>query len=136
MRLRPKARWKTLLLVAAALLLLAVAVRLALNPIAAHFTQKALDSQPGYRGTFQRVSVSIFALRYRIAGLEIDEAPPKGHPPLLVVEDLSATLSWRDLLHLRLGGEAQVDHAKATWVVESKAQLKAAMEKGDRKSVV
>src|SRR5688572_21453847 len=57
------------------LLALLVVVRLVLDPIAAHYTRKALSSGEGFRGAFSDVHVSILPPGFEIERLKIIEHP-------------------------------------------------------------
>ena len=52
---------KALLIAVAAVLVLAVVVRLVLDPIATRQTRRALDGLDGFRGEFERVHVALFS---------------------------------------------------------------------------
>lgn len=102
--------WFWVLVVA---LLLVVGVRVALNPVASHFTQEGLDSIPGYSGSFESVKVSIIPLTYTIADLKIEQDSDKtAKEPLVFVKEVRAQLFWRKLLLLQTVGTAGVDNAK------------------------
>jgi hypothetical protein len=98
--------------VAAILLVIVVGVRLALNPIAAHFTQKGLDSLEGYQGTFDKVSVGLFPPSYKITDLKLTQQGTKPEEPLAYVKTLKASLIGRKLLKGQLVAVATADHAK------------------------
>lgn len=84
--------------VLAVLLLLVVGVRIALNPVAAHFTQKGLDGLTGFKGTFTSVSVSLFPPRYLITDLKLIQDGTDPKEPLVYIRELEATALGRKLL--------------------------------------
>lgn len=98
-----------------ALVVLVVAVRIALNPLAARFTQQALDQLEDHRGKFESVRVSIFPLTYTIRELNVRqlEADP-GRDPVLYVKKLTVRVPWRKLLSFQLVAVATVDEPKAS----------------------
>ncbi len=122
---RPHLRHRAWLYALLAVAVLAISFRLALNPVARHVSHRALDSMVGYRGNFDDVTVSLLRLRYRIEGLSIVRDPGRGHTETLHANVLEARLRWRDLWHLRLAGVLRVDQAKATYVIENRAQFHA-----------
>jgi hypothetical protein len=106
-----KSRYRVLL----AVVVLLVAARIALTPLAKHYTQKGLDSMEGYSGRFSDVSISLFQLQYGIEKLQIfDEPKEEDEAPLLYAENIKAGLSWKDLVKFRLAGAARIEKMKAT----------------------
>ena len=69
-------RWSVLvpLFALGGVLLIAIVIRLVLDPLATHETRKALDGMDGFRGDFERVHVSVFRPGYDITRLKITEA--------------------------------------------------------------
>jgi hypothetical protein len=111
--------------------LLAAGGRLALNPVARHFSQRALDSIAGYHGNFDAVAISLLHLRYQIDNLNLARDPGLGHAETLHVQQLEARLQWSDLWRFHLAGVLRVDEAKVTYVIESRAQLQAALHSAE-----
>lgn len=99
------------MVVAGVLLVLLVALRIALNPLAAHFTQKGLDGLTGYTGTFKSVSVSLLPLSYTIEDLRLVQDGTPVEEAVLYVKQLRATAKWTDLLRGRVFAAARADHA-------------------------
>jgi hypothetical protein len=110
-----------------ALALTAGAARAALNPVARHLTHRALGSMEGYQGDFDDVSISLLHLRYRIIGLSLSRNPGRGHTEVLKVKAMEARLDWRGLWRRRFSGVLRIEGAKATYDIESRAQLHAAI---------
>lgn len=93
------------------LLVLVVGVRIALEPLAVHFTQKGLDSLTGYAGTFSDVDVSIIPLEYRIENLRLVQDGTEAEDAVLYVKELKASAKWANLLRGRVVASARADHA-------------------------
>jgi hypothetical protein len=99
------------------LLLLIVAVKLVLDPVATHYTRQALEDLDGYSGRFQDVSVGIFPPSYQITKLKIIEVPGGNwREPMLYADRISTRLSGKTLLRGRLVARVRVDGPKLTQV--------------------
>jgi hypothetical protein len=110
-----KARWWVLI----GTVVLLVALRLLMVPIAKHFTQKGLDSMKGYRGSFADLDLSIVRLSYMIEGLKIYELPvSKGEEPLFYSKKIDAHFVWRDLIRFRIRATARVDEPKVVILIQ------------------
>jgi hypothetical protein len=127
-------RWHVGLAVALGLLvLLVVAVRVVLDPIATHFTRRALDNLEGYRGTFDSVHVGVLPPSFTIRRLAIHEQrrgehtdASKDRNPLLYSHSARVELSWHELLHGRLAVRLRIDDPKLTVIKRSAAAEKEA----------
>jgi Domain of Unknown Function (DUF748) len=97
---------------------LGIAVRVALQPLVHHFTQKALDSIPEYDGTFREAHLRLWGLAYHISDVKLIKKPTPGRRPLLYASEVDVRLLWGELLHFRLSGAAQIDRAKVILVIE------------------
>lgn len=101
-------------LVVAALLVL---IRIVLDPIAAHFTHKALNEAQGIRGDFESVHVSVLPPGYEIRNLSIIEVPGGSWKrPLLRTERAAVSLEWRRLLSAELSARLRVEEPKIIYV--------------------
>ena len=78
------------------LLLVVVAFAIALQPLAAYATRRALASVPGYVGSFDEAHVSLIPLRYRVTRLKLE--PRDRSRPTLYSEDTVVGLDWKWLL--------------------------------------
>jgi hypothetical protein len=97
-----------------ALVLLAVAGRVALTPLFRHYTQKRLANIPGFKGRFDDVSVSLRRLGYSIHGLEIFEAGADDtREPMIYARRIETRLSLRDLMRFRFAGSTEARYAVA-----------------------
>ena len=95
------------------LLLLAIAVRILLDPIAARFTRKGLNESEAVSGDFQSVHVTLFPPSYDIRRLKIIEARGgDGRHPLFYVERAGVVLDWRRLLHGEMVARLRLDEPK------------------------
>lgn len=108
---------RRLLVTGIVLLLLVVAIRLALDPLAAHFTRKALDDAEGISGNFESVHVSVFPPGYTIHELAIIEEPGGDWKrPLLRADRVAVGLEWRRLLEAELSTRLRVEEPKVIFV--------------------
>lgn len=107
-RRRPRAWPRRTLAVAIVLLLLVVAVRVALDPIAQHYTRRGLAGVKGMNGDFQSVHVTVFPPRYELQELEVIQSPG-GERPLLEVKRAVVSVDWRRLLRGQLVAELRLD---------------------------
>jgi len=98
-----------------ALLVMIVGIGLmALDPLARHYTARALHQMHGYDGEFRDVHVTVFPPRYHISRLKMIEVPG-GHwkQPFFYAEDITAGLDWRSLLfHRQLDARVRVVRPK------------------------
>jgi hypothetical protein len=99
-------------------LVLAIVFRLVLDPIATHYTRRALREMPNFTGDFDHLHISLFPLGYNIYGLSIRESPVKeSAKPLLEIEALEARLIFTDLLRATLGASADLTGVKVVWTI-------------------
>jgi hypothetical protein len=122
-------RWLRRVLIAAVVVMaVVIGVRLALDPVAAHFTRKALNEGDGLRGDFQRVHVTVFPPGYEISRLKLAERLRDGvvdwKHPLLYSERVGVRLDWRELFRGRLAVTARLDEPKAVLSSRDKKPLK------------
>lgn len=112
------ARWpRRLLIVGLVLIVLVVAIRLALDPVAAHFTHKALNEAEGIRGDFESVHVSVFPPGYEIHELTLIEEPGGNWKrPLLRAQRAAVEVEWRRLLSAELSTRLRIEEPKIIYV--------------------
>lgn len=108
-------------LVAGALILLAIAIRLLVDPVAAALTRRELGRSQTLRGDFSRVHVTLFPIGYEIRRFKlVPRADPAWHEPLFYAERVQIGLALRALLHghttarVRLDGPKLIVLAKRT----------------------
>lgn len=95
------------------LLVLAVVVRVLLDPIAAHFTRRGLSKSVAMSSDFQSVHVTLFPPSYDIRRLKIIESRGGDwHHPLFYAERAGVVLDWRRLLHGELIAHLRLDGPK------------------------
>jgi hypothetical protein len=97
-------------------LVLVVAARLVLDPLASHFLTQSLSGIEGYRGRFAAVHVSVLPLELQVTDLVFDQEGVKAEP-IAAVHDLRAQVLWRKLLQGRVVALATVDKAKVVITV-------------------
>jgi hypothetical protein len=104
---------RRLLIVLIILVAIVVIIRVILDPLATHFTRKALDGLDGFRGDFARVHVTIFGPGYTITRVKLIEDPGgSAREPLFYAERVHAGIDWRPLLHGRLVARLRIDEPK------------------------
>jgi hypothetical protein len=102
-----------------------VAIRLILDPLAAHYTRKELNASESLRGDFQSVHVTVFPAGYEIHRLKIDErVDPDWKHPLFYAERVKAGLDLRSLVHGRLVAHARLDDPKIIFTERAKTAKK------------
>ena len=95
------------------LVLLAIVVRVVLDPIAARLTRKGLNASGAVSGDFQSVHVTLFPPSYDVRRLKIIEA--RGNDwrhPFFYVERAGVVVDWRRLLHGELVARLRLDEPK------------------------
>lgn len=109
---------KTVLIVLAALLGLAIVVRLVLDPIATWQTRKVLANLKGFEGDFQRAHVTVLPPGYEITRLKLFADKGSGLPhdrgPVFYVERAYLAVSLADLLRADLTASLRLDRPKLT----------------------
>jgi hypothetical protein len=106
-----------LLIAALVLAALVIVIRIVLDPIAAHFTHKALNEAEGIRGDFEGVHVSVLPPGYEIRQLALIEHPDGSWKrPLLRAERVAVELEWRRLLSAELSTRLRVEEPKVIFV--------------------
>jgi len=105
-----------LLTVGASLVVIAIIIRLVLDPIAGHETRKALGQLEGLRGDFAHVHVTVFPPGYEITNLKVaDSHAPPDAAPLFFSKKAHIGLDWRALFHGRLVAAATLYEPKLTF---------------------
>ena len=107
-------RWARRLLIAAGVVVAVVAlVRLLLDPLATHYTRKALNDGEGIRGDFYSVHVTVLPPGYTIHRLKVVEHPRDDWKhPLLYAERIAVRVDLGELLHGRVSARVRLDEPK------------------------
>jgi hypothetical protein len=107
-------KWlRRLLIVFTVLIGLAVMIRLLVDPIASHYTHKALNEAEGVSGDFLRVHVTLLPPGYEIRRLKIVEEPRGDEKnPLFYVDTARVGLDWRALFHAELAASLTLEQPK------------------------
>jgi uncharacterized protein DUF748 len=110
--------WPRRLLIALGVFVaLLIIIRIVLDPIAAHFTHKALNEAEGIRGDFEGVHVTVLPPGYAIRQLTLIESPGGDWKrPLLKAKRVAVGLEWQRLLHTELSARMRVEEPKITYV--------------------
>jgi hypothetical protein len=102
-----------------------VVIRLILDPIAGHYTRKALNASETMRGDFDRVHVTVLPPGYEIDRLKIDERVDRGWKhPLFYAERVKAGVDLGRLLHGQLVARARIDEPKVIYTERAKTEKK------------
>jgi hypothetical protein len=105
--------WQRSLVGLAALLAIVLVIRIVLDPIAAHFTRKALSRMKGFRGDFESVHVTVFGPGYTIRRLKIIEDPRGSwNAPIFYAESAHVGLDVRSLMRGKLVAHARLVEPK------------------------
>jgi hypothetical protein len=129
---RPRAWPRRLLVVSIALLVFVVLVRVALDPVAEHFTRQALAGAKGMQSKFESVHVTVFPPGYQIRDLTVIEVPGGNWKrPLFNVDRAAVSVYWRRLLRGQIATELRLDEPriKITQHSEAPAEVKQEVEK-------
>jgi hypothetical protein len=107
-------RWLRRLVIASAIVVgVVVAIRLLLDPVATHFTRKALNDADGIRGDLHSVHVTVIPPGYEIIRIKIVEHPGDDWKhPLFYAERVAAVIDTSELLHARVVARARLDEPK------------------------
>jgi hypothetical protein len=105
---RPRSRWyfRWWSWLSIGVVVLVLGVYFGIQPLARWATQRALDSVPGYFGSFEQVHISLIPLQYSITHLKLE--PTDTSRPLIYAENTVASIDWRWILHRRLRLSASV----------------------------
>ena len=121
----------TLIVVAAVV----VIIRVLLDPIATHYTRKALADAEGVRGDLQGVHVTVFPPGYQVRRLKIIEHPRGDWKhPLFYAEEIRVAVDWRALLHRRIAARVRIDEPKIVLNKRSEEQVEKVKEKAKEKA--
>ncbi len=103
----------------AAVALVLVGARLALNPLATWRTRAVLSGLEGMRATFAGVDVGVIGLSYTIRDLRIEKVSAGGAAlPFFAVDRLRLALNWRELLHRHVVARVSLDAPRLNVVQE------------------
>jgi hypothetical protein len=125
---------KILAVVLAAILLVAVAVRLVLDPLATSRTRRVLAGLEGMDARFSRVHVTLLDLSYEIDGLRIEKRAAEGERlPFFEARSIRLGLLGRELLHGTLVGRVDLERPRLNLVqaTDTKGPGEAAKPEGD-----
>jgi hypothetical protein len=119
-------RWLRRILIASAIVVGGlVMIRLVLDPVASHFTRKALNDGDAIRGDFHGVHVTLFPPGYQINRLKIVEHPGDDWKhPLFYAQRVIARLDLRELLRGRVAANARLDEPKVVFISRTKTPLR------------
>jgi hypothetical protein len=109
--------WRKLLWVLGGLVVLAIVIRVVLDPVAAWYTKRTLARSPAFRASFSDVHLSILPPAYEIRRFKIIEEPGgRWDEPLFFVERAQVGVLWRELLRGHLVGRVFLEKPKGVAV--------------------
>jgi hypothetical protein len=123
---------RRLLFVLLVLVAIVVVVRVALDPVAAAATRRALGRLEGVRGAFDGVHVTLLPPSYTITRLSLDRDQEGRRSPLFFAETARVSLDGSRLLRGRLVARARLVEPKFTIVVGGPAAPKAGAKRPAR----
>ena len=95
------------------LVALLIVIRLVLDPIASHYAHRALDRGEGFRGTFDKLHVSVIPPAFEMSRVKIIEEPGGNWKnPLYYFEDVRASIYWREVLRGHLVADVELKRPK------------------------
>jgi hypothetical protein len=118
-------RGRLAVIVVGTLILLAIAIRLLLDPVAAVLTRRELGHSQALRGDFARVHVTLYPLGYEIWRFKlVPRADPTWHEPLFYAERVQIGLALRALVHGHITARVRLDGPKVIVLAKrTKSQL-------------
>jgi len=119
-------RWLRRTVIASAIVVgVVVAIRMLLDPVATHFTRKALNDADAIRGDFHSVHVTVLPPGYEIIRIKLVEHPTDDWKhPLFYAERVAARLDLRELLHGRVAASARLDEPKLVFISRKDTPLR------------
>jgi hypothetical protein len=135
-RVRDLPRWaRALLLALIVVAAIVVIIRVVLDPVATHYTRKALAESDAVRGDLQGVHVTVFPPGYEVRRLKVIEHPGGDWKhPLFYAEEIRVGVDWRALLHRRIAARARIDRPKLVLNKRSEEQVEKVKEKAKEKA--
>lgn len=114
------------------LALLVIVGRIVLDPIAYHFTEKALAKNPKFKASFSDVHVTLLPPSYQIKEFKLVETGSgRWDEPLFYAEKTRVSILWRELLRRHLVGQVRVENPKMVAVRRHEEKAKKGAEAGD-----
>jgi hypothetical protein len=98
--------------------ILILAFRIALNPIALHFTRQALADLEGYSGIVRDVSVSVIPPGVEIIDIELFQDPEEPNEFAFSAERIHLNILGNELLRRTLVAEVAINYPKVTFIKE------------------
>jgi hypothetical protein len=124
-------RWRSwgwrrrLVVIAGVVVALLVVGRLVLDPIATRYTRGKLAGLSGYKGTFDRLHVSVIPPRIDITRLKVVESPEgKWKEPLFYADHQRTSILWRRLLDGMLVARTRINGMKVVLVRQHEKKAK------------
>jgi hypothetical protein len=117
--------FKTSYKIAAGIILLLIAIRIALPYLVEDYVNRTLNALPGHSGHVDDIDLSLYRGAYRIEGLLLKEDGGNPKHPFLQLPETNLSIEWRALFKGKLVGEIILDNPQLS-IVERKEDPKPA----------
>ena len=106
--------------------------RIVLDPLARHFTAKALENNEDFKASFSDVHVSVIPPAYSITDFKLVEKGGSGRwtEPLFYVERARVSVLWREVLRLHWVGDVVLENPKIVALRRHEEKAEKAPEAG------
>lgn len=92
------------------ILFLIVAIRIALEPVALHYVNKALDNLEGYRGHVDDINIALYRGAYRIDSLTIEKIDGEFPEPFVEIPLMDISIEWNALFRRAIVAEVIMEN--------------------------
>ncbi|HEY0712792.1 MAG TPA: DUF748 domain-containing protein [Polyangia bacterium] len=129
---KPRRALRRTFIVLATIAVLLIVVRVVLDPIAAHYTRKALADMEGFEATFSTVHVGLLPPSYEIHDFKVIEKPTgRWSEPLVYVERAWTSVVWRKLLRGQTVARAVLENPKVVAVRQHEKKAEKSADLGE-----
>ncbi len=87
------------------ILFILIALRIALEPIALHYVNKALANLEGYKGEVKDIDIALYRGAYRIESLIIKKIDGDFPEPFVNIPEMDISIEWKAIWHGAIVGE-------------------------------
>jgi hypothetical protein len=123
-------RPRTWLIIAAVVIVIGVAFRIALPVVVARYVNKTLNGLDGYTGRIEDIDISLWRGAYQIQGLRILKTGGKVPVPFVAASEIDLSVEWMALFHGSIVAEIELYEPKLNFVnAKSPAQSQSKVDK-------
>ena len=101
-----KKRW----IIISSVLAFLVIANFALEPVALHYANKALDELEGYKGSIKDIDIHLYRGAYRIDSLVINKIEGGNAKPFVSADVIDISIEWKSIFKGAITGEFYVKH--------------------------